>query len=156
MDQKNEQKAPLRIKNLAELKRCIRPGTELVATSHSKHPALVGLVRVVTEVQTNAYYSVVKDQPTHQYSTCKPTHQYSTCNYGKGFRSDFEKASNYLFEGTTIKVLDRRSSDGSVLYEMELYPGEYLVLGQKNDMEENADIREDNGEIKQEGMNMTL
>lgn len=147
MDQKNEQKAPLRIKNMAELKRCIRPGTELVATSHSKHPALVGLVRVVTEVQTNAYYSVVKDQPSHQYSTC---------NYGKGFRSDFEKASNYLFEGTTIKVLDRRSSDGSVLYEMELYPGEYLVLGQKNDMEENADIREDNGEIKQEGMNMTL
>ena len=112
MEQKNEQKAPLRIKNLAELKRCIRPGTELVATSHSKHPALVGLVRVVTEVQTNAYYSVVKDQPSHQYSTC---------NYGKGFRSDFEKASNYLFEGTTIKVLDRRSSDGSVLYEMELY-----------------------------------
>ena len=104
MDQKNEQKAPLRIKNLAELKRCIRPGTELVATSHSKHPALVGLVRVVTEVQTNAYYSVVKDQPTHQYSTC---------NYGKGFRSDFEKASNYLFEGTTIKVLDRRSGDNS-------------------------------------------
>ena len=119
MEQKNEQKAPLRIKNLAELKRCIRPGTELVATSQSKHPALVGLVRVVTEVQTNAYYSVVKDQPSHQYSTC---------NYGKGFRSDFEKASNYLFEGTTIKVLDRRSSDGSVLYEMELYPGEYLVL----------------------------
>lgn len=147
MDQKNEQIVPLRIKNLAELKRCIRPGTELVATSHSKHPTLVGLVRVVTEVQTNAYYSVVKDQPTHQYSTC---------NYGKGFRSDFEKASNYLFEGTTIKVLDRRSGDGSVLYEMELYPGECLVLGQKNDMEENADIREDNSEIKQEGMNMTL
>ena len=105
MEQKNEQKAPLRIKNLAELKRCIRPGTELVATSHSKHPALVGLVRVVTEVQTNAYYSVVKDQPTHQYSTC---------NYGKGFRSDFEKASNYLFEGTTIKVLDRRKLGAAV------------------------------------------
>lgn len=114
MDQKNEQKAPLRIKNLTELKRCIRPGTELVATSHSKHPALVGLVRVVTEVQTNAYYSVVKDQPTHQYSTC---------NYGKGFRSDFEKASNYLFEGTTIKVLDRRSSDG-----MSLLPVRFRVI----------------------------
>ena len=41
-------------------------------------------------------------------------------------------------------------------YEMELYPGECLVLGQKNDMEENTDIREDNSEIKQEGMNMTL
>ena len=147
MDQNNEQKAPLRIKNLAELKRCIRPGTELVATSHSKHPALVGLVRVVTEVQTNAYYSVVKDQPTHQYSTC---------NYGKGFRSDFEKASNYLFEGTTIKVLDRRSGDGSVLYEMELYPGECLIPGQKSDMEEDEEIREDDSEIKQKGMGMTL
>ena len=147
MEQKNEQKAPLRIKNLAELKRCIRPGTELVATSHSKHPALVGLVRVVTEVQTNAYYSVVKDQPTHQYSTC---------NYGKGFRSDFEKASNYLFEGTTIKVLDRRSGDNSVLYEMELYPGECLMPGQKGDTEENEGIREDDCEIKQKGMGMTL
>ena len=147
MDQKNEQKAPLRIKNLAELKRCIRPGTELVATSHSKHPALVGLVRVVTEVQTNAYYSVVKDQPTHQYSAC---------NHGKGFRSDFEKASNYIFEDTTIKVLDRRSGDGSVLYEMELYPGECLIPGQKSDIAEDEKIREDDHEIKQEGMNMTL
>lgn len=124
MDQKNEQKAPLRIKNLAELKRCIRPGTELVATSHSKHPTLVGLVRVVTEVQTNAYYSVVKDQPTHQYSTC---------NYGKGFRSDFEKASNYLFEGTTIKVLDRRSGDNSVLYEMELYQNKSTKARNRDD-----------------------
>ena len=147
MEQKNEQKAPLRIKNLAELKRCIRPGTELVATSHSKHPALIGLVRVVTEVQTNAYYSVVKDQPSHQYSTC---------NYGKGFRSDFEKASNYLFEGTTIKVLDRRSCDGSVLYEMELYPGEHLAPGRESETNENVDLREDDHEIKQEGMSMTL
>ena len=119
----------------------------MVATSHSKHPALVGLVRVVTEVQTNAYYSVVKDQPTHQYSAC---------NHGKGFRSDFEKASNYIFEGTTIKVLDRRSGDGSVLYEMELYPGECLIPGQKSDIAEDEKIREDDHEIKQEGMGMTL
>ena len=147
MEQINEQKTPLHIKNLAELKRCIRPGTELVATSHSKHPALVGLVRVVTEVQTNAYYSVVKGQPTHQYSTC---------NYGKGFRSDFEKASNYLFEGTTIKVLDRRSGDGSVLYEMELYPGEHLAPGQERETNENVDLREDDHEIEKEGMSLTL
>ena len=119
----------------------------MVATSHSKHPALVGLVRVVTEVQTNAYYSVVKDQPTHQYSTC---------NYGKGFRSDFEKASNYLFEGTTIKVLDRRSGDGSVLYEMELYPGEHLAPGQERETNENVDLREDDHEIEKEGMSLTL
>ena len=147
MEQKNEQNTPLHIKNLAELKRCIHPGTELVATSHSQHPALVGLVRVVTEVQTNAYYSVVKGQPTHQYSTC---------NYGKGFRSDFEKASNYLFEGTTIKVLDRRSGDGSVLYEMELYPGEHLAPGQERETNENVDLREDDHEIEKEGMSLTL
>ena len=125
MDQKNEQKAPLRIKNLAELKRCIRPGTELVATSHSKHPTLVGLVRVVTEVQTNAYYSVVKDQPTHQYSTC---------NYGKGFRSDFEKASNYLFEGTTIKVLTAEAVMAACFTKMELIRRIPCPQFQKNDM----------------------
>ena len=118
MDQKNEQKAPLRIKNLAELKRCIRPGTELVATSHSKHPALVGLVRVVTEVQTNAYYSVVKDQPTHQYSTC---------NYGKGFRSDFEKASNYLFEGTTIKVMAACCTKWNFIRANALFPARKAI-----------------------------
>lgn len=60
----------MQIRNLAELKRCIQPGTEIKVLSHSKHPALIGLVRVVTEVQTNAYYSVVKGQPEHPYSIC--------------------------------------------------------------------------------------
>lgn len=41
MEQKNEQNTPLHIKNLAELKRCIRPGTELVATSHIVTPELI-------------------------------------------------------------------------------------------------------------------
>ena len=103
---------PLEISSLAALKRAIKPGTELMATYHSKHPEIVGLVRVVTEVQTNAFYSVIKDQPDHKYSTC---------SYGKGFRSDFEKASNYQFEGSTVRVLDARKGEGSVLCEFEVY-----------------------------------
>lgn len=106
---------PARIKNLAELKRLIKPGTELKATMHSKHPEIVGLTRVFTDVQTNAFYSVIKDQPEHQLSRC---------NYGKGFRSDIEKASCYEFDGSTIRVLDSRKNDGSVLYEMEVYDRE--------------------------------
>lgn len=75
---KKDEKQPLRIKSLAELKRVIQPGTEIKALSHSNYPDIVGLVRVVTEVQTNAFYSKIKDQPSHRLSAC---------NYGKGFRS---------------------------------------------------------------------
>ena len=39
---------------------------------------------------------------------------------------------------------------------MELYPGECLMPGQKSDTEENEGIREDDCEIKQKGMGMTL
>lgn len=139
MAQKEKADAPLQIRNLAELKRCIQPGTKIKVLSHSKHPDLIGLVRVVTEVQTNAYYSVVKDQPEHPYSTC---------NYGKGFRSDIEKAADYRFEGTTVTVLDSRKRDGSVLYEMEIYPGQILEETQTEEMDEE--------EITQEGMGMAL
>ena len=114
-DAGNEETAPLEIHSLAALKRKIKPGTELIATYHAKHPEIVGLVRVVTEVQTNAFYSVVKDQPDHEYSIC---------NYGKGFRSDFEKAANYQFDGTTVRVLDAKRGDGSVLYAFEVYEPE--------------------------------
>ena len=111
-DLESEEPVPLAIRNLAGLKRAIKPGAELMATYHANHPEIVGLVRVVTEVQTNAFYSVVKDQPDHRFSTC---------NYGKGFRSDFEKAANYQFDGSTIRVLDSRKGDGSVLYALEVY-----------------------------------
>ena len=111
-DSESDAPVPLEIRNLAGLKRVIKPGVELMATYHAKHPEIVGLVRVVTEVQTNAFYSKIKDQPEHKYSTC---------NYGEGFRSDFGKAADYRFDGTTIRVLDARKGDGSVLYELEVY-----------------------------------
>ena len=67
-EQKNRE--PLQFKNLADMKRHIAVGTELVATFHSKHPDLVGLTRVVTEVLTNGFYSKIKGQPDHRWSTC--------------------------------------------------------------------------------------
>ena len=124
-DVESEKTVPLAIRNLAGLKRAIKPGAELIATYHANHPEIVGLVRVVTEVQTNAFYSVIKDQPDHKFSTC---------NYGKGFRSDFEKAGNYQFGGTSIKVLNSRKGDGSVLYELEVYaPQIDMEVQEKNE-----------------------
>ena len=108
-------KQPFDVKNLADFRRLIKPGTEIKATSHRNHPDIVGLTRVITEVQTNAFYSKIKDQPEHKFSTC---------NYGKGFRTDIEKASDYIFDSTTVKVLNRRAKDGSVLYEMQVFSGE--------------------------------
>lgn len=75
MDKSNERK-PLRIKNLAELKRTVKPGVEMLTTSHAYHKDMIGLIRQVKQVQTVGFYSVVKDQPNHRYSVC---------NYGKGF-----------------------------------------------------------------------
>ena len=115
MNDQKQTNTPLQISSLAELKRYIQPGMELVVSYHSKHPGLVGLRRVVTKVQTNAYYTMVKDQPEHRYSDC---------NDGRGFRSEIEKASCYRFDGSKITVLDPRKQDGTVLYEMEVYQGE--------------------------------
>ncbi len=104
---------PLRFKHRADLVRHISVGTEIVATAHAYHPDIIGLTRVVTKVQTDGFYSKIKGQPTHKWSTC---------NHGKGFFTPFSKASFYRFIGGTVQVLNSRVNDGSVLYEMEVYP----------------------------------
>lgn len=111
MDKENERK-PLRIKNLAELKRAVKPGIEMLTTSHAYHKDMVGLVRQVKQVQTVGFYSVIKDQPNHRYSVC---------NHGKGFFTPFEKASAYIFDGDTISQLDTRKNDGSILMTFAFY-----------------------------------
>lgn len=123
-----QKKEPPRIRSLADLRRAITPGTEIKATYHAYHPELVGLTRTVTEVRSNCFYSKIKDQPNHKLSVC---------NNCKGFRSDFEKASCYEFDGSTIRVLNSRKNDGSVLFEMELYSPENNMKTtetEKNDM----------------------
>ena len=88
-------------KNLAELKRYIKIGTEFKATSHKYHPDIVGLTRVVTKVQTNGFYSKIKDEPNHRFSDC---------NGGKGFFTEVGKAGGYIFDG-----------ENGVIYELEFY-----------------------------------
>ena len=58
--------------------------------------------------------------------------KYSNCNYGKGFRTDFEKASYYRFNGTTVQMLDSRAKDGSVLCEFEVYAPEQRIDQSQN------------------------
>ncbi len=112
MDASKKQREPVAFKSLAELKRFIRPGVEFKTVSHANHADMVGLTRVVTTVQTVGFYSKIKDQPEHPFSTC---------NHGKGFYTDFGKAGNYIFDGTTIKVKDTRKQDRGVIYELEFY-----------------------------------
>lgn len=121
-----DEPVPLEIHSLAALKRAIKPGTEIIATYHSKHPDTVGLVRVVTEVQTNGFYSKIKDQPDHKYSDC---------NHGRGFRTDYEKASYYQFDGTTVRVLDAMKGDGSVIMEFEVYEPEMEMAAREENEE---------------------
>ncbi len=91
MTDKAKPPQPMAFKNLAELKRYIKIGTEFKATSHKYHPDIVGLTRVVTKVQTNGFYSKIKDEPNHRFSDC---------NNGKGFFTEFGKAGGYIFDGT--------------------------------------------------------
>jgi len=106
------------IKNLAELKRFIRPGVEFKTLYHANHAGMVGLTRVVTTVQTTGFYSKIRDQPEHPFSTC---------NHGKGFYTDFGKAGNYIFDGTTVKVKDMRNKGRGVIYELEFYDREQSI-----------------------------
>ena len=58
------------------------------------------------------FYSKIKDQPEHPFSTC---------NHGKGFYTDFGKAGNYIFDGATVRAKDSRKQDRGVIYELEFY-----------------------------------
>lgn len=113
---------PLTIRSLAALKRAIKPGTELMATYHEFRKDIEGLVRVVTEVRSVGFYSVIKDQPDHPYSTW---------NDGKGIFTEFTKAANYQFDGFTIKVMNSRRGGQSVLCEFEVYEPEMKMEEQK-------------------------
>ena len=108
-----KKRQPFHFKHRSDMMRNITVGTEIVATAHAYHPDLIGLTRVVTKVQTDGFYSKIKGQPEHKWSTC---------NHGKGFFTPYSKASFYRFNGGTVQVLNPRLKDGSVLYEMEVYP----------------------------------
>lgn len=80
------------VNSLSELKKVLIAGSKFIVISHRK-PELIGQVREVTKVQTNAVYTIIPDNPDHPYSKC---------NGGKGSRMDFDKVNHYEF-GDTIK-----------------------------------------------------
>ena len=61
MGTSRKQRETVAFKNLAELKRFIRPGVEFKTLYHANHAEMVGLTRVVTTVQTTGFYSKIRD-----------------------------------------------------------------------------------------------
>lgn len=83
----------MKVTNLAQLKRTIESGTEYTIVEHYVKPRLSGTRRVPTKVQTNGYYSVVPNEPTHEVSMA---------NGGLGYMNWYGKASDWKFEGDLI------------------------------------------------------
>lgn len=79
----------MEIKNLSQLKKAIQAKMPFVFTEHNIHPDCVGQIRVPHILQSNAFYSVIKDDPEHPISKA---------NDGMGYRMDFGKASMWQFE----------------------------------------------------------
>ncbi len=101
-------KKNIEIKNLSELKKALEVGALFRTINHTVHPEYDGLLRVVTSTQGNCVYSKIKN---------KPEHYFSLSNGGLGYRTNFEKASNYVF-GETVKVLKSADNKDDVLYEL--------------------------------------
>lgn len=100
----------MKIKCLANLKRALHEGAEFRIIRHQKHPETIGRIRKVNKVQTNAVYTVIKDDPDNFNSKC---------NGGLGLRMDFEKSSKYRF-GDTVAVFSRAGDEKSLIYEFEV------------------------------------
>ena len=110
-DEKFTEIKTIPVKNLSHLKRLLQKGAEFSSVAHAYHPEYIGLIRVVDSVQSKAVYSKIKGQPEHKFSMY---------NFGKGLRTDFEKADRYIF-GNTVKVLD---GGGNIIYEFEVLENE--------------------------------
>ncbi len=93
--------------------------------AHQYHPDIVGLTRVVTKVQTNGFYSKIKDQPDHKWSTC---------NQGLGFGHPSTRQEPIISRILPSKCSTQGKNDGSVLYEMELYDSEQNMSEQNKEV----------------------
>ena len=100
----------MKINNLAHLKRALHEDAEFRIIRNRKHPETIRLVRRVNKTQTNAVYTVIKDDPENFNSRC---------NGGSGLRMDFEKSSHYHF-GDTVSVFSVPGDKTSLMYEFEV------------------------------------
>jgi hypothetical protein len=93
----------MEIKNLSQLKKAIQAKTPFVFVEHNLHPECVGQIRIPNIIQTNAFYSVVKDEPDHPVSKA---------NCGMGYRMDFGKADRWEFDNGICKAFLNRMRNG--------------------------------------------
>ena len=94
------------MKNFAEMKRAIAAKRPFVIKKHYIKPEFEGQIRVPNKVQTNACYTVVKDDPENPINKA---------NGGLGYYFQYGKASDWKFEdGRCIK-----SFMGRLVWEIE-------------------------------------
>lgn len=128
MTAEKKDRKPLQIKNLADLTRHIRLGTELVATAHQYHPDIVGLTRVVTKVQTNGFYSKIKDQPDHKGYLVTPGNEkigVDPKNYTAEYNSEAMKQDEQVKKGNIAII--KHTDDGQTQIETPEEGAEFAV-----------------------------
>jgi hypothetical protein len=88
------------IKNLAQLKRAIEARTPFNVVEHFYHPQYTGQKRIPNYIQTNGFYSVVRDNQRHEINSY---------NRGRGVFCPYGKArENWEFNGETVTMLTTR------------------------------------------------
>lgn len=78
----------MKITNLSQLKKTLKPGAEFLIIEHFIRPEHTGEIRKITKAQTNGFYSVVKNDPDNRISKA---------NGGLGSWCDYGKAANWTF-----------------------------------------------------------
>lgn len=86
------------IKNLSQMKKAIGAKRCFEIVEHYFHPEMTGQIREPSVIQTNAFYSVVKDEPEHKVSKA---------NDGKGYYLAYGKAADWKFENGECVLYDR-------------------------------------------------
>jgi hypothetical protein len=87
-------------------------------------PELYSVYQAAKAIAVGCCNITLADLASPELVTDEAFHPFSTCNHGKGFYTDFGKAGNYIFDGTTVKVKDARKQDRGVIYELEFYDRE--------------------------------
>lgn len=78
----------MKIQNLSQLKKAFASGHDFKIIEHFNRPECNGQIRHITKLQTNGFYSVVKDDPDDSWSKA---------NDGLGTWCEFGKAAEWLF-----------------------------------------------------------
>lgn len=78
----------MRIINLSQLKKAFASGHDFKIIEHFNRPECNGQIRHINKLQTNGFYSVVKDDPDNRWSKA---------NGGLGAWCEFGKAAEWTF-----------------------------------------------------------